>query len=101
MQFEDLKDDINEVITGEPVNEMNEIRKIAKALQRKCEELQVPMIFVMCNKKDGYYTRCLLPGEFANNGELGDHPDRFMELLRVANGFDKENYKKLFMQNNQ
>ena len=76
MKTEDFRNEINEELTGETIpNEKNEIRKMAKAIQKKCEEQNIPMIFVMCTKKDGYQIKCLLPGEFENNGELGNHPN--------------------------
>lgn len=101
MKTEDFRDEISEEFNeNASPSEKNEIRKMAKAIQRKCEEQNIPMIFVMCTKKDGYQIKCLLPGEFENNGELGNHPNRFPELLRAAKGFDKTSYMKLTMQNN-
>lgn len=99
-KIEEFTEEINASLQGTDYSdERSEIKSLIKTLQKKCAQANIPMIVTIYTKKDGYQTKCLLPGEFPDNGGVKDSQDRFPALLCAARGFDKEAYKKVSINN--
>lgn len=83
----------NETETEENGKAKAEIRRLSKQLQKLCEAANYPMLFVTFTKPEGYQIKCLLPGEFKNNGGVSKRMDRFPAMLCAARGFDRKDYQ--------